>query len=173
MMIICGPTISCCEQYCGNICMTVLSMNNVNAQDILPQLCSVKNDTIMSENNEGEEVGEEVEGAQEGEEAGAQEEVVEVEVEVVEEEEREEAEEEEEVEEVEVEEALAEAVVAPQEEEEAQEVEVVPRTIQDILVGTCNYLQSQHKYSILSSLDHSTVASLYQKFEKLQASFPC
>ena len=42
--------------------MMMLSMNNVNAQDILLQHCSVKNDTIMSENYEGaEEEEEEVE----------------------------------------------------------------------------------------------------------------
>ena len=102
-------------------------MDNVNAQDILLQHCSVKNDTIMSENKEG---------------AGMEEEEEEEEV-------REEAQE--------VEEALTEEV-APEEQEEG---EVVPRTIQDILVSSCNSLQSQHKHFVLSSLDHSTVESIY------------
>ena len=47
--------------------MMILSMSNVNAQDILLQRCSVRNDTIMSENYEGAEEEVVVEG-EEGEE---------------------------------------------------------------------------------------------------------
>ena len=57
--------------------------------------------------------------------------------------------------------------------EEQEEGVVVPRTIQDILVGTRNSSQIQHVYSVLSSLDQSTVESIFYEFEWLQASFPC